>query len=633
MLDFMRRHAQSWMIKVALGAVVVVFIFWGIWNPQEGRERFLVKIGDQAISIAEARDYYQNLRESYQSRFGGKFTEEMAEKIGLKERAVKDLIHKALLLQEARRLEFKVAPEEVQASIQNYPAFQKNGTFDRATYLRALQRARLTAEEFEAGQVQMLLISKVQGLVVSSAKVSDPEVLDFYRNTFEKVNLDVLSLNPLDIRGVSLTPEEVRGYFSKHREMFKIPAKVNARYLLFNPKDYLEQVQITSKEVENYYQNNQERFGQPKRLKVRHILIKSDSKDPEALAKARTKAGSIRAEAVQGKDFAQLARQYSEDPGTKDQGGDLGTISRGEVLPEFEEAAFSLKAGGISKVIQTPYGFHVLKVDEIQEGKIEPLEKVKDQVRSILRTRQARELAHDEADQAYAMTSEGKQLDGFAKEKNLRIRETGLFSADDKIDLDPKLKDAAFSLSKGDTSPVLRLGETFAVLQVIEKQESRIPELKQVEGQVSEALRREKQKEKALAKAKEVLEKLKKGADYKTLASQEGFTIEETGFFERGTEPSKMGSSEELQKALATLSAKNPYAENPVFLNGKYCIIRLKEKKEIDQAQFNSRKENYRQALLQQKQEMLLTNWLERLLEQVKAKGEFKMIREANEVL
>ena len=104
MLDFMRRHAQSWMIKVALGAVVVVFVFWGIWNPQEGRERDLVKIDGQTITIVEAKNYYQRLRENYQSIYREMFTEEMAKKMGLKERAVRDLINKVLLLQEAQRL-------------------------------------------------------------------------------------------------------------------------------------------------------------------------------------------------------------------------------------------------------------------------------------------------------------------------------------------------------------------------------------------------------------------------------------------------------------------------------------------------------------------------------------------------
>jgi len=633
MLDFMRRHAQSWMIKVALGAVVVVFIFWGIWNPREGRERDLVRIGDQAITVAEARNYYQNLRERYQSIYRDKFTDEMIKKLGLKERAVKDLINKVLLLQEAHRLGLRATSEEVQAAVQNYPAFQKDGIFDKAAYLRALQRARVTAKEFEANQTQMLLISKVQEVIVSSAKVSDREVLDLYQATFEKVNLDVLSLKPEDIEGVSLTADEVKEYFSKHREDFKIPAKVMASYLLFDPKDYLKQVPITPKEMEDYYQNNREKFGQPKRIKVRHILIRFDPKDSEAMAKARKKAESIREEAMKGKDFAQLARQYSEDPGTKAQGGDLGYISRGQVVPEFEEAAFSLKVGGISNLVQTPYGFHILKVDEIQEAKIEPLEKVKNQIQSLLQTRKGRELAHDEADQAYAVASKEKKLDGFAKEKNLRLKETGVFSANDKIDLDPKLKDSALSLGKGDISPVLRLGETFAVLQVLEKQEPRIPELKEVEKKVSEALRREKQKEKALTKAKEALEKLRKGADFKSLASQEGMKIEETGFFDRGAEPPKMTTSEELQKALSTLSLKNPYAENPIFSDGKYAVLRLKEEKKIDLAEFNSRKENYRRALIQQKQEMLLTNWLEDLLEQAKAKGKYKMIREVNEVL
>lgn len=633
MLDFMRRHAQSWMIKVALGAVVVVFIFWGIWDPGGRRERDLVKIGNQTITVAEARNHFQTLRENYQAVYREKFTEEMVKKLGLKERAVRDLINKVLLLQEGYRLGLTVTPEEIQASIQNNPAFQKDGIFDKATYLRALQRVRMTAKEFEANQRQMLLISKVQGLIISSAKVSDQEALEAYRAIFEKVNLEVLSLNPSDFKEISMTAEELGPYFSKHREEFRIPAKAKARYLLFDPKDYSKEVQVTLKEVEDYFQNNREKYGQPKRVKVRHILIKSNPKDPEASAIARKKAESIRDEAAKGKDFAQLAKKYSEDPGTKDRGGDLGFIARGQVVPEFEEAAFSLKVGGIGGVIQTPYGFHILKVDEVQEAKTEPLEKVKNQIHSLLQNRKAKELAHDEADQAYTRASKDKELNSFAKEKKLTVRETGLFSPGDKIDLDPKLMDSALSLGKGEVSPVLRVGETFAVLQVVEKNEPRTPELKEVEGKVSEALRREKQKERALAKAMEILEKLQKGADFKSLARQEGLKVEETGFFERGAEPPKIGSAEELQKALPSLNAKNPYPERPIFLNGQYLIFRLQEKKEIDRAQYESKKESFHRTLLLQKQELTLMNWLEALLEQVKTQGKFKMFHEVNEVI
>lgn len=633
MLDFMRRHAQSWMIKVALGAVVVVFIFWGIWDPGGRRERDLVKIGNQTITVAEARNHFQTLRENYQAVYREKFTEEMVKKLGLKERAVRDLINKVLLLQEGYRLGLTVTPEEIQASIQNNPAFQKDGIFDKATYLRALQRVRMTAKEFEANQRQMLLISKVQGLIISSAKVSDQEALEAYRAIFEKVNLEVLPLNPSDFKEISMTAEELGPYFSKHREEFRIPAKAKARYLLFDPKDYSKQVQVTLKEVEDYYQNNREKYGQPKQVKVRHILIKSNPKDPEASAIARKKAESIRDEAAKGTDFAHLAKKYSEDPGTKDRGGDLGFIARGQVVPEFEEAAFSLKVGGIGGVIQTPYGFHILKVDEVQEAKTEPLEKVKNQIHSLLQNRKAKELAHDEADQAYTRASKDKELNSFAEEKKLTVRETGLFSPGDKIDLDPKLMDSALSLGKGEVSPVLRVGETFAVLQVVEKNEPRIPELKEVEGKVSEALRREKQREKALAKTMEILEKLQKGADFKSLARQEGLKVEETGFFERGAEPPKIGSAEELQKALPSLNAKNPYPERPIFLNGQYLIFRLQEKKEINRAQYESKKESFHRTLLLQKQELTLMNWLEALLEQVKTQGKFKMFHEVNEVI
>ena len=203
MLDFMRRHAQSWMIKAALGAVVVVFIFWGIWSPRESREREFAKIGDQVITIEEARKYYQNLRERYQTAYGARFTEEMVQKLGLKDRAVKDLLHRVLLIQEAKRLGLRVTPEEVQTFVEGIPAFQKDGIFDKATYQRAVQRVGMTLPVFEANQQQMLLIGKVQGLIASSVKISDREVLGCLRNDFEKVNLDVAFLNPEDIKDAS----------------------------------------------------------------------------------------------------------------------------------------------------------------------------------------------------------------------------------------------------------------------------------------------------------------------------------------------------------------------------------------------------------------------------------------------
>jgi peptidyl-prolyl cis-trans isomerase D len=633
MLDFMRRHAQSWMIKVALGAVVVVFVFWGIWTPEDGREREFAKIGDQIITVEEARKYYFNLRERYQMAYGAGFTEEMAQKLGLKEQAVKDLIHRALLLREAKRLGLRVTPEEIQSSLEAVPAFQRDGIFDKATYQRAVQRAGMTLPAFEAGQEQMLLIGKLQSLIVSSAKISDREILDAYRNDFEKINLEAAFLDPEQVKGVSPSAEEVQDYFSKNREKFKIPATARARYLLFDPKNYLQGLEPTAGEIANYYEANTEKFTQPKRINVRHILLRADPKDAEGAAMARKKAESIREEAAGGKDFSALARQHSEDPGTKDRGGELGFISKGQVIPEFEEAAFGLKAGEISPVIQTAFGLHILKVDEIQEQKTDPLEKAKDQIRTLLQTRKAREIAHDEADQAYGAAVKDRTLEKFAREKNLALKETGLVSAADKTDLDPKLKDAALSLGKSEVSPVLRIGETFAVLQVVEKQEARNPDLKEVEAGVIAAARREKQKELAAAKAGELLEKLRAGADWKPLMAREGLKTEETGFFERALDPPKIGSSEDLRRAVQAAGLQNPFPQKPVFVDGKYVLFRFKEKKEIDPQQFESQKENFRLGLLQQKQERVFAGWVDSLLEKAKAEGQFKMFQEAKEIL
>ncbi len=633
MLDFMRRHAQSWMIKFVVAAIAIVFVLWGIWAPRDSREREMVKIDDQIITITEVRNYYQNLRDQYQSLYRERFNEDLVKKLGLKEQAFKDLLHRVLLLQEAHRLGMTVSAGELQANIEKYQAFQKDGHFHKATYESVLKRARMTPQEFEANERQRGMITKVRGIITSPVKVSDQEVLDAYQNIFEKINLDVLSLSASSIPEPSVTPEELKDYLAKHREDFKIPGQAKVQYLLFEPKDYTKKIEVTPKEIETYYQNDQEKFGQPKRVKVRHILIKTDGKEKDALDPAKKKAESIREEALKGKDFARLAKQYSEDPGTKDKGGDLGYIARGQVVPEFESAAFGLQVGGISAVVQTPFGFHILKVDEIQEAKIDPLDKVKDQIASTLRLRKAREIAYDEADQVFAIATKERSLAAAAKEKGLSLKETGLFSADDKVDIAPKLKESALALSKGDITPVLRVGETFAVIQVMEKQDPRSPELKEVEGKVTDALRKEKQKEKALVKAGALLEKLKKGGDLKSLAAQEGFTLSDTGFFERALGPTKINPTEDLRKALAPLTSKDPYIQGPLYIDGQVYLFRLKERKAADMEQFTAQKDNFRQAMLQQKQERVLSSWLDELLDQAKKSGRYKEYRNLSEVI
>ena len=633
MLDFMRRHAQSWMIKFAVAAIAIVFIFWGIWAPRGSREREMVKIDDQIITIPEVRNQYQMIRDQYQSIYRDRLTEDLIKKLNLKEQALKDLIYRILLLQEARHWGVTVSSEELQQNIEKYPSFQKDGHFHKATYESVLKRARMTPQEFEEKERQRLLINKVRGLITATVKVSDQEVLDAYQNIFDQLNLDVLTFSPADLPVAAPSPQDLQDYLSKHREDFKIPAKAKVLYVLCDPKDYMKRIEISPQEIEAYYQNNQEKFGQPKRIKVRHILVKGDPRDPKALAEAKQKAESIREEASKGKDFGQLAKQHSEDPGTKDKGGDLGYIARGQVVPEFESAAFSLPVGGISPVVQTPYGFHIIRVDEIQEARIEPLEKVKDQILSTLRLRKAREIAYDEADQAFALASKTKNLAEAAKQLKLAVKETGLFSAEETTDLPPKLKESALALSQGDISPVLRVGETFAVIQVIEKQEPRMPELKEIEAKVASALRREKQKEQALAKARELLEKLKKGGDLQSMARQAGFHLSETGYFERAAGPPKLNPNDDLRKAIASLTPQDPFVPQPLLLEDKVYLFHLKGRKPADLEQFKTQKDLFRQSLLQQKKERVLMQWLEELLDQAKKSGRYIEYRSVSEVL
>ena len=367
MLGLMRKHATSWLIKVALFAIVIVFIFWGGYSYTEKKASRVAAVNGSYIGMVEFQSMYNNLVEQMRRQFGKQFSPELAETLNLKRQALDQLINRRLLLAEAKMLELDVSREELQNAIISYPAFQTNGRFDQQRYQQILRLNKLTPQEFEASQREDLLISKVQQFITRGTKVLDAEMLSFFHHTQDKVNLAYLQVDPKDFKTqVKVDEESIRDYFDKHRENYRLPVKRNILYVRFRPRDYIDEVQPTDMEIEDFYRLHQEDYKEPEKVRARHILFrippKAKTSDIQAIQK---RADMVLDLARKGEDFAELARRYSEDT-TASTGGDLGYFTSEDMVKPFSDSAFSLEKGEISDLVRSRFGLHIIKVEDIK---------------------------------------------------------------------------------------------------------------------------------------------------------------------------------------------------------------------------------------------------------------------------
>jgi len=205
----------------------------------------------------------------------------------------------------------------------------------------------------------------VRGLVVDGVSVSDAEIEDRYRQDREQVNVGFVRLSSADVaKTATVSDADVEKWVADHPDRYRTPPRVRVRYAAYLPKDFAALAAPSENEVKAYYdEHRDDRFTAPEEVRARHILIKlPPAADEKARAAARTKAEDVLAKVKKGGDFAKLAQDVSEDAGTAGKGGDLGLFSRGHMVPAFDTAAFALEPGAVSDVVETPFGFHIIKL-------------------------------------------------------------------------------------------------------------------------------------------------------------------------------------------------------------------------------------------------------------------------------
>ena len=377
MLTVLRKHATSWMLKGLLLLVAVTFISWGGYSFfRDKKYEYAARVNGAAIRIKDYQETLQGVMKRYRDAMGPALTDKMIEELRIRENVIEELISRALILQEGKRLGLNVSDGELRMAIESIPSFQINGQFDSRLYERFLRLNRMNAEDFETMQRESLLYSKVVNLIrLNGGKVSEEEVLEAYLFENEKVNLHFVKIAPDSFRGqVSANEVEIKDYYQKHQEEFRIPAYLQVQYLTFRPSDFEPKIQISPDEIKRYYDQRKESFKVPKQVRAREILIRVEPQDPpDRMEEKRKKAEEILGKARKTKDFASLAKQYSES-GTAQKGGDLGWLQKGNIDESFEKILFLLKAGDLSGVVRGGDGFYIFKHEEGTEEKPKPVE-------------------------------------------------------------------------------------------------------------------------------------------------------------------------------------------------------------------------------------------------------------------
>lgn len=616
MLSLMRKHAGTWMIKIILGAIVVVFVFWGVGSYTSRRSGRVADVNGTIITLDDYRASYTTMLEQVRRSFGNNLSEELIQTLQLRKRALDQLIDRSLMLQAAEKFKLTVSDEDLAESIRNIPAFQTAGVFDSRRYINALNSNKLTPETFEVQQRDSLIINKLQAFISGNIKVSDLEAQQWYKWNNAEVDIDYVIFEPQRYKDIKPTDEEIRNYFDQNKNSYMTDPQIKARYLYFKPEDYAAKANVSEDDIRDYYESNPEKFKTSKTVEARHILIKVDANaEAGAVEDARARIDDIFKMAKEGQDFAKLARKYSEGP-TKTKGGYLGAFTRETMVKPFADKAFSMKAGEISEPVRTQFGWHIIKVEKINPAKTLSLSEAESDILKTLKADISKNLAYDEAEAVYDATFKGQDLDSIARSRNLKILTTERFTQKKpprEIKNSTRFAAVAFDLPLNEISDVQDFGDGFFLIEVVDKIPAQIPELKTVEANVKKDLVKQKQDEKARDEAKKFLLELKNGQPLAAVSQKYKQTPKKTGFFKRNGSIPTIGSEPDIARIAFRISDKNKLPEEVIKGQKGYFVINFRARKEPTLEGFEKEKTEIKERLLQQKSFKTFDAWLARM--------------------
>jgi peptidyl-prolyl cis-trans isomerase D len=583
MLDRMRRH-KGW-LKWSLFIVVIAFIW--LYIPSfmgdtagAGARDVVASVDGRDITVARFRRLYNQQMQAYRNAYGEKLDDRMLRQLGIEQRIVQQMVEEEIGMSEARRLGITATDTEVSTRIQSLPAFQENGQFigfQRYQQILNMQNPPLRANEFEEQIRRGIVLEKLQAALTGWVTVSDKEVDDEFVKRNEKVKLGVVSFPADKFRdSVSASDEEVSAHFEGHKEGYRIPEKRKIRYVLVDTNALRERTAISAGDIQKFYQENEQQYTTPEQVTVSHILLKTEGKDDAAVKK---QIEDIRAKAVAGEDFAQLANKFSEDEGSNKKGGVYDFFSRGTMVKEFEDSAFALKPGEISEPVKTQYGYHIIKGGEKRAATTRTLEEVRPQIEDQLKWERAREQAQKIATELTPILKKPEDFDK-AKRDAVVVSESGFFGRGEPIaglGVAPAAAQEAFSSNPNEVKGPIATPQGLAFITVTGTQEARLPSLDEVRARVREDVVKRKAVDAARQKATS-LGSMQSG-DLAAAAKAAGLEMKTTDLIARGAPIPEIGVSTEVDTAAFALPVGG--VSQPITTDNGAVVVKVLEKKVV----------------------------------------------------
>ncbi|MBI3092163.1 MAG: SurA N-terminal domain-containing protein [Candidatus Tectomicrobia bacterium] len=624
MLTYLRKNAQSWMIKTILWALVAafvgtIFLVWGR-GTETGKQNVVATVQGEPISSREYQEAYTTLLENYRQFYGRNLNNELLRSLNLGRLALDQLIERRLVGSEAFRLGLRVSDRDVSLRVQSLPFFQSSGRFDTQRYDTFLRTRGMRPQQFEQLVRGEILQNRYRDLVTQAVTLTDDEVAETYRQENEKVEIAYVRVRGSRFQDVvEVTQEEMAKYYNEHAAEFREPEKRRVEYLSLLYAAY-EPKTIADDQVAAYYREHQDEFldseQKEREVRARHVLIKlKPNASQEERQAARRKADETRQKALAGEDFAKLARENSEDA-TAAKGGDLGFFSRGAMVKSFADAAFALKPGEISEVVESEFGSHVIKVEEVREPQVKPLETVRADIAAKLRREEAKRLASETARKVLREDLEGLGFAALAKRFAVKHETPPAFARTGPIPgLPPRVMasvaKATFELDANKFSEAVETESGLFFLHLVELLPSYVPKLQEVIAKVKQHLVRDKGKAQAERVARTLLELIEKTPlTFDLVAASDAYKPERPAPFTHHAGIPGIGRSSEL----ITQAFANQPGYVGVFSSADSAFLfRVEKRIPVDEKKFAEERRQFAADLEARKRSRFFATWLGQL--------------------
>jgi peptidyl-prolyl cis-trans isomerase D len=616
MLDLMRKHAYSWMTRAVVICLIGVFAFWGVSTGMFTRIKPVATVNGHQILTKDVDQQAQQLRRRLEQIYGPEAAAALA-RYNVREQALEQLVDQQLVLDEAKRLGLRISDAALERTIEAQTAFQVDGHFDLAIYQTALRSENMRPADFESEVRLEMLQQLMQRMVAQTVQISDAEMRQLYDQNNLKLAISYVEIPYKSFEStINLNAKQIADFFEAHREQFREPERVSFDFIRYDPDRLAAKFNPSVKEIQNYY-NRQRDSGltHPEQVRARHILIAVASDATAAQkAAAKAKADDLLKQIKGGADFAKLAKQFSDDPATKNSGGDLGYFGQAEMVKPFADAAFRMKAGEMT-VVQTQFGYHVIQVEDHKLAHVETLEEARPQIIETLRHRAGAEQAHQAIDQDLSDALGGKGLQNVADKRGLDLVKTPLLAAGERTAeiTEPTLVQEVFKLTPNDVR-VINGRDAQYLVKLIERKPSYLPKLADIEPKVRAALVRQMAEAKALEQAIALLKQVKARGGFAAAASAAKLAVRTTGDFSRADSSIPgIGEFHEAVQAASVVPGTPAVVDRPLTLDGNAYVFEVTSRTPPSDDQWKAAKGAFKDQLLKQRQTQAWENFVQDL--------------------